>query len=203
MSALGQCHPVRADDVEAVLGLARALRVDLVVVGPEVPLVAGLGDVLRSVGIAVFGPSRSAAAIEGSKSFAKEVMAAAGVPTAALLGEPVAPCVLKADGLAAGKGVVVCRTQSDVDAGLEELSQLGGALVVEELLEGTEVSILALCDGFMAAALPAAQDFKRAFDRDEGPNTGGMGSYAPVPSIDRDELERLVDLTCRPVVAEL
>ena len=116
IAALGRCHPVRADDVEAVLGLARALRVDLVVVGPEAPLVAGLADVLRSVGIAVFGPSRSAAAIEGSKTFAKAVMAAAGVPTAAILDEPVAPCVLKADGLAAGKGVVVCRTQAEVES---------------------------------------------------------------------------------------
>jgi len=203
IAALGQCHPVRADDIEAVLGLARALRVDLVVVGPEVPLVAGLADVLRSVGIAVFGPSRSAAAIEGSKSFAKEVMAAAGVPTAAILDEPVAPCVLKADGLAAGKGVVVCRTQAEVEAGLDELSGLGGPLVVEELLDGPEVSVFALCDGVSARALPTAQDFKRAFDGDEGPNTGGMGSYAPVPAIDVDELERLVDLTCRPVVAEL
>jgi len=203
IAALGQCHPVRADDVEAVLGLARALRVDLVVVGPEVPLVAGLADVLRSVGISVYGPSRSAAAIEGSKTFAKEVMAAAGVPTAAILDEPVAPCVLKADGLAAGKGVVVCRTQAEVEAGLAELAGLGDALVVEELLEGPEVSVFAVCDGVSAVALPAAQDFKRAYDGDDGPNTGGMGSFAPVPSIHGDELERLVDLTCRPVVAEL
>ena len=203
IAALGRCHPVRADDVEAVLGLARALRADLVVVGPEVPLVEGLADVLRSVGIAVFGPSRSAAAIEGSKRFAKEVMAAAGVPTATILEEPIAPCVLKADGLAAGKGVVVCRTQAEVEAGLAELAGLGGPLVVEELLEGPEISVFALCDGVTARALPAAQDFKRAFDGDEGPNTGGMGSYAPVPEIDADEVERLVDLTCRPVVAEL
>ena len=118
IAALGQCHPVRADDVEAVLSLARALDVELVVVGPEGPLVAGLADVLRSVGIPVFGPSQAAAAIEGSKTFAKALMAAAGVPTAAMLAEPVAPCVLKADGLAAGKGVVVCTTQAEVEAGL-------------------------------------------------------------------------------------
>jgi len=203
IAALGHCHPVRAEDLEAVVDLARALSTDLVVVGPEVPLVGGLADVLRSVGIAVFGPSRSAAAIEGSKTFAKAVMAAAGVPTAAILEEPVAPCVLKADGLAAGKGVVVCRTGEDVQAGLAELEGLGWPLVVEELLEGPEISVFALCDGVSAVALPAAQDFKRAFDDDEGPNTGGMGSFAPVPGIDSDELERLVDLTCRPVVAEL
>ena len=203
IAALGHCHPVRSDDVEAVLGLARALRVDLVVVGPEVPLVAGLADVLRSVGIPVYGPSRAAAAIEGSKSFAKDVMAAADVPTATRLAEPVAPCVLKADGLAAGKGVVVCTTQDDVAAGLAELDGLAGPLVVEELLEGPEVSVFALCDGVSAVALPAAQDFKRAFDGDRGPNTGGMGSFAPVPGLGSDEVERLVDLTCRPILDEL
>ena len=203
IATLGQCHPVRADDVEAVLGLARALDVDLVVVGPEVPLVAGLADVLRSMGIAVFGPSRVAAAIEGSKTFAKMVMAAAGVPTAARLAEPAAPCVLKADGLAAGKGVVVCRTQAEVESGLAELAGLGGPLVIEELLEGPEISVFAVCDGVIAHALPVAQDFKRAFDGDLGPNTGGMGSYAPVPGFGADAIEELVDLTCRPVLAEL
>ena len=203
IASLGRCHPVRADDVEAVLGLARALEVDLVVVGPEVPLVAGLADVLRSVGIPVFGPSRAAAAIEGSKSFAKDVMLAAGVPTAARLAEPVAPCVLKADGLAAGKGVVVCTTQADVEAGLAELAGFGGALVVEELLTGPEVSLFALCDGVSARALVAAQDFKRAYDGDRGPNTGGMGAFAPVPGLGTDEVERLVELTCQPVLDEL
>jgi phosphoribosylamine--glycine ligase len=203
IAALGRCHPVRADDAEAVLGLARALSIDLVVIGPEVPLVAGLADVLRSMGIPVFGPSRAAAAIEGSKSFAKDVMAAAGVPTAARLADPVAPCVLKADGLAAGKGVVVCTTQAEVEAGLAELEGFEGPLVVEELLDGPEVSVFALCDGVSARALAVAQDFKRAYDGDRGPNTGGMGSYAPVPGLSRDEVERLVELTCRPVLAEL
>jgi phosphoribosylamine--glycine ligase len=203
IAALGQCHPVRADDAEAMLGLARALAVDLVVVGPEAPLVAGLADVLRSMGILVFGPSRGAAAIEGSKTFAKAVMAAAAVPTAATLPEPVAPCVLKADGLAAGKGVVVCTTQAEVDAGLAELEGFDGPLVVEELLEGPEVSVFALCDGVAVRALPVAQDAKRAFDGDRGPNTGGMGSFAPVPGFDDAAVDELVDLTCRPVLAEL
>lgn len=203
IAALGSCHPVAADDGEAILGLARSHGIDLVVVGPEVPLVAGLADELRRNGIHLFGPSREAAAVEGSKRFAKEVMRAAGVPTAAELPEPAAPCVLKADGLAAGKGVVVCRTQAEVDAGLAELAAFPGPLVVEELLEGPEVSVFALCDGVRAVALSAAQDFKRAYDGDEGPNTGGMGSYAPVPGIDRAEVERLVDLACRPVLAEL
>jgi phosphoribosylamine---glycine ligase len=203
IAALGQCHPVRPDDAEAVLGLARALEIDLVVVGPEGPLVAGLADVLRSVGIAVFGPSRAAAAIEGSKTFAKAVMMTAGVPMAARLTDAVAPCVLKADGLAAGKGVVVCETQAEVEAGLAELDGLSGPLVIEEMLDGPEISVFAICDGVTAHAMPVAQDFKRSEDGDRGPNTGGMGSYAPVPGFDEDEVERLVDLTCRPVVAEL
>jgi phosphoribosylamine--glycine ligase len=186
-----------------VLGLARALQIDLVVVGPEVPLVAGLADVLRAGGVSVFGPSKGAAAIEGSKTFAKDVMAAAGVPTAATLDEPIAPCVLKADGLAAGKGVVVCHTQAEVDVGLVELAALGGDLVIEELLEGPEISVFALCDGATCLALPVAQDFKRAEDGDVGPNTGGMGSFAPVPGFDAVGIETLVDLTCRPILAEL
>ena len=203
IAALGQCHPVRGDDVEAVLGLARSLDIELVVVGPEVPLVAGLADALRSVGIPVFGPSRAAAAIEGSKTFAKAVMAAAGVPQAATLPEAVAPCVLKADGLAAGKGVIVCTTQAEVEAGLAELEGFDGPLVIEELLEGPEVSVFAICDGSNAIGLPVAQDFKRAYDGDAGPNTGGMGSYAPVPGLNVTEAEALVDLACRPIFAEL
>ena len=127
----------------------------------------------------------------------------AGVPMAATLAEPVAPCVLKADGLAAGKGVVVCQTQADVEAGLAELDGLAGPVVVEELLDGPEISVFAICDGVTAHALPVAQDFKRSEDGDRGPNTGGMGSYAPVPGFDGDAVERLVDLACRPVVAEL
>lgn len=203
IAAFATCHPVRGDDAEAVLDLSRALQVDLVVVGPEVPLVAGLADVLRSAGITVFGPSRAAAAIEGSKTFAKDVMAAAGIPTAARLAEPLAPCVLKADGLAAGKGVVVCSTQEDVQTGLAELAGLAGPLVIEELLDGPELSVFALCDGMRAIPLSVAQDAKRAEDGDRGPNTGGMGSFAPVPGFGDDEIEELVELTCRPVLAEL
>mgnify|MGYP000185605129 CR=1 FL=1 len=203
IARLGDCHPVLADDAEAVLALARSLAAELVVVGPEVPLVGGLADVLRTNGVAVFGPGRGAAAIEGSKSFAKAVMRAAGVPTARDLPRPLAPCVLKADGLAAGKGVVVCHTQSEVEAGLSELVDHPGPLVVEELLEGEEVSLFALCDGLDATALPAARDFKRAFDGDAGPNTGGMGSFSPVPGVDSDEVEDLVDRVHRPVLGEL
>ena len=203
IAQLADCHPVLAEDAEGILGLARFISADLVVVGPEAPLVAGLADVLRRSGISVFGPRRAAAAIEGSKSFAKEVMTAAGVPTAARLPVARAPCVVKADGLAAGKGVHVCRTQDDVEIALRELTRLGGDLVVEELLEGPEVSLFALCDGRVAAPLLPAQDFKRAYDGDEGPNTGGMGSYAPVPSLDAAACEALADAVHRPVLAEL
>lgn len=198
-----ECHPIRAEDAEGILGLARSLDVDLVVVGPEAPLVAGLADALRRFGIAVFGPGRRAAAIEGSKSFAKEVMLAAGVRTALRLPIARAPCVLKADGLAAGKGVFVCRTQAEVEAALRALRPLGGDVVVEELLSGPEVSVFALCDGSTAVPLVPAQDFKRAFDGDEGPNTGGMGSYAPVPGLEADWVEELLTAVHRPVLEEL
>jgi phosphoribosylamine--glycine ligase len=194
------CHPVRAEDADALLALARGLAVDLVVVGPEAPLVDGVADLLRDEGIAVFGPSRAAARIEGSKRFAKDVLRAAGVPTAATIDVARPPCVLKADGLAAGKGVFVCRTRAELETSLRAADALGQPLLVEELLEGTEVSAFALCDGVNAVALPAAQDFKRAYDGDAGPNTGGMGSLSPAPEVDPEEL---VETIHRPVVAEL
>jgi phosphoribosylamine---glycine ligase len=203
IARLGECHPIRAEDSEGLLALAGSLEADLVVVGPEGPLVSGLADVLRPAGIAVFGPSGAAAAIEGSKSFAKEVMAAAGVPTAAQLPIARPPCVVKADGLAAGKGVHVCRSQSELDAALRAVGASGGGVVVEELLEGPEVSLFAFCDGRAAVALVPAQDFKRAHDGDEGPNTGGMGAYAPVPGLGEAEVEELLATIHRPVLAEL
>ena len=203
IAALGTCHPLRPEDSEALLGLCHQLGIDLVVVGPEAPLVAGLADDLRHAGIAVFGPGAAAAQIEGSKSFAKEVMQAAGVPTSAELEEPRAPCVIKADGLAAGKGVFVCRTDEDVAAALPKAEALGGRVVVEELLEGEEVSLFALCAGEDALALAPAQDFKRLRDGDEGPNTGGMGSYSPVPAVGAERVDELVDAVHRPVLAEL
>jgi phosphoribosylamine--glycine ligase len=203
IAALGQCHPVRADDSEALLDLASALGIDLAVIGPEVPLVAGVGDELRRGGVAVFGPSAGAAAIEGSKAFAKDVMQAAGVPTAATLAIARPPCVVKADGLAAGKGVVVCRTQAELDAGLAAVSAFGGPLVIEELLDGPEVSLLALCDGRSAVPLAVARDYKRAYDGDQGPNTGGMGTFAPVDGFDEAAVEELLAAVHRPVLAEL
>jgi phosphoribosylamine--glycine ligase len=203
IARIGQCHPVRAEDGEGLLALCRELEIDLVVVGPEAPLVAGLADVLRHAGVAVFGPTAEAARIEGSKSFAKDVLDSAGVPTARRLAVARPPCVVKADGLAAGKGVFVCRTDSELDAGLRGVSALGGELLIEELLEGEEVSLFALADGRDAMALAPAQDFKRIGDGDEGPNTGGMGSYSPVPGLGEPEVEELLDSVHRPVLAEL
>jgi phosphoribosylamine--glycine ligase len=203
IAALGHCHPIRAEDGESLLDLARTLDVDLVLVGPEGPLVAGVADELRHAGIAVFGPGRAAARIEGSKLFAKAVMEAAGVPTAETLAVARAPCVIKVDGLAAGKGVFVCRTTEELDAGLLAASAFGGPLVIEELLEGEEVSLFALSDGRTVVPLPAAQDFKRIGNGDTGPNTGGMGSYSPVPRLGDGEVEELIDRVHRPVIAEL
>jgi phosphoribosylamine--glycine ligase len=201
IAALGHCHPVRADDAGGLLDLASTLELDLVVIGPEAPLVAGVADQLRHAGIAVFGPGAQAARIEGSKTFAKDVMRAAGVPTATTLAAARAPCVVKADGLAAGKGVFVCRTEPELDAALRALEAIDETIVVEELLAGREVSLFALCDGQRAVSLGAAQDFKRAFDGDAGPNTGGMGAYAPVTWLtDGDEL---VERIHQPVLDEL
>ncbi len=203
IAALGDCHPVRAEDGEALLGLARSLGAELVVVGPEGPLVAGVADELRHAGIAVFGPGRDAARIEGSKAFAKDVMRAAGVPTAEALAVARPPCVVKADGLASGKGVFVCRTTEELDEGLRAAAAFPGPLVIEELLEGEEVSLFALSDGREVIPLAPAQDFKRIGDDDLGPNTGGMGSYSPVPILRPGEAEELLERVHRPVVAEL
>jgi phosphoribosylamine---glycine ligase len=199
IAALGRCHPVRAEDGEGLLGLAGALEIDLVVVGPEAPLVAGVANELRHLGVAVFGPSAGAARIEGSKSFAKDVMRAAGVATAETLSVARVPCVIKADGLAAGKGVFVCRTQEELDAALRAAAAFGDSIVIEELLEGEEVSLFAVCDGARAVPLPAVQDFKRIGDGDEGPNTGGMGSYSPV-AVDADDFVAAIH---QPVLDEL
>jgi phosphoribosylamine--glycine ligase len=203
IAALGRCHPVRAEDGEGLLDLASSLEADLVVVGPEAPLVAGVADELRHLGLAVFGPSAEAARIEGSKSFAKDVMRVAGVPVAEPLSVARPPCVIKADGLAAGKGVFVCRDQHELDEALHAATAFGDAIVIEELLEGEEVSVFALCDGARALPLPALQDFKRIGDGDQGPNTGGMGSYSPVAGLGTAEVEEFVETIHQPVLDEL
>jgi phosphoribosylamine---glycine ligase len=201
IAALGTCHPVRADDADGLLDLALTVEAGLVVIGPEGPLVAGVADHLRQSGIRVFGPSAEAARIEGSKTFAKDVLRTAGVPTAESLAVARVPCVVKADGLASGKGVFVCRTHDELDEALRAVQEFGSELVIEELLDGPEVSLFALVDGSRAVALGAAQDFKRIGDGDTGPNTGGMGAYSPVPWL--GDVAELVGRIHQPVVDEL
>jgi phosphoribosylamine--glycine ligase len=198
---------------------ARDREVDLVVVGPEAPLVAGLVDELAEAGIAAFGPSRDAARIEGSKAYAKELMRDCGVPTASHVlfrdrEEAAAhmacasyPAVLKADVLAAGKGVIIAADERDARAALDVFfaeRRFGDTeVVLEEFLEGEELSLLALCDGERAVPLAPAQDYKRIFDGDEGPNTGGMGSYSPVPGVDSERAEEIAAIAHQPIVDEL
>jgi phosphoribosylamine--glycine ligase len=203
IAALAHCHPVRADDAASLVSLAQELRIDLVVVGPEAPLVAGLADELRHRGVAVFGPSAAAARIEGSKAFAKEVMEAAGVPTARTLPIAQPPCVLKLDGLAAGKGVWVCRTKDELDSALQVAQAFDQPFHVEELLEGPELSVFAVAAGEAAVAFPPARDYKRIGDGDSGPNTGGMGSFSPLPDAADDEAPEILETVHLPVLREL
>jgi phosphoribosylamine--glycine ligase len=203
IAKLGECHPIRAEDGESLLALARTLSADLVVIGPEAPLVAGVADELRRGGVTVFGPSAAAAQIEGSKSFAKDVMRAAGVPIAETMSVARVPCVVKADGLAAGKGVFMCHTQEDLDEALLAVKSLGDQWVIEELLEGDELSLFALVDGLNILPLPESRDYSRVGDGDTGPNTGGMGSYSPVPELDEGQIAELAETIHRPVVEEM
>ena len=208
-------HSIDANDPEAVTALAASLEADLVVIGPEAPLAAGVADALRGAGFAVFGPSRAAAQLEASKAFAKQVMAAANVPTAmARVANTVdeaadaldtfgAPYVVKDDGLAAGKGVVVT---SDRDEALEHARacfEAGGSVVVEEYLNGPEVSLFVLSDGRHVVPLAPAQDFKRIFDGDDGPNTGGMGAYSPLDWAPAGLVEDVVRRVAQPTVDEM
>jgi phosphoribosylamine---glycine ligase len=203
IAALAHCHPVRADDQPALVSLARELRIDLVVVGPEAPLVAGLADELRHRGIAVFGPSAAAARIEGSKSFAKEVMDAAGVPTAQTLPVARPPCVLKLDGLAAGKGVWVCRSEDELQSALQVANAFDQPFHVEELLEGPELSLFAVAAGEIAVPFPPARDYKRIGDGDTGANTGGMGSFSPLPDVPDGDAQEILETVHLPVLREL
>jgi phosphoribosylamine--glycine ligase len=203
ISGLGQCHPIRAEDGDSLLELARTLGSDLVVIGPEAPLVAGVADQLRRAGVSVFGPSAAAARIEGSKGFAKDVMRAAGVPFAERLSVARVPCVVKADGLTAGKGVFVCRTDEELDSALTAVREHGEDFVIEELLEGEELSVFAIVDGSIVLPLPESRDYSRVGDGDTGPNTGGMGSYSPVQELDAERVAELVETIHRPVIEEL
>jgi len=208
-------HAIDANDPAAVTALAAKLDVDLVVVGPEAPLVAGVSDALRERGIPVFGPSRAAAALEGSKAFAKQIMASAGVPTAmakvaAGLEEAAealdtfgAPYVVKDDGLAAGKGVVVTSDRAEALAHAQACFEAGGSVVIEEFLDGPEVSLFVISDGTDVVPLAPAQDFKRIFDQDEGPNTGGMGAYSPLEWAPAGLVQEVIDRVAQPTIDEM
>ena len=216
IAADAECVDLDAGDVEAIVEAARSREVGLVVVGPEAPLVAGAVDALEEAGIPAFGPSAGAARLEGSKAFAKELMKEAGVPTAShtvlrsreeALGQISCasyPAVLKADGLAAGKGVIICEREADAREAVEVFfteARFGQTeVVLEEFLEGEELSLLALCDGENVVPLAPAQDYKRIGDGDQGPNTGGMGSYSPVPGFDPERVDEITDTVHRPIV---
>jgi phosphoribosylamine---glycine ligase len=215
IAELAQVHAVTATDPGRVTDLAARTGADLVVIGPEAPLVAGVADALRAAGIGCFGPGADAAMIEGSKSFAKQVMTDAGIPTAAArtcrdeaearaaLDAFGPPYVVKADGLAAGKGVVVTDDHEEAMRHAAAVFATGGTVVIEEFLDGPEVSVFALADGRTAVALLPAQDFKRAYDGDAGPNTGGMGAYAPLPWAPPGLTEEVLATVVRPALAEL
>lgn len=211
IAEVAELHQVDALDGKAVAALATELGAELVVVGPEAPLVAGVADAVREAGIPVFGPSKEAAELEGSKAFAKDVMAGAGVPTARsyvctnpdeveeALDAFGAPYVVKDDGLAAGKGVVVT---ADLDKAREHANACD-RVVIEEFLDGPEVSLFAITDGVTVVPLQPAQDFKRALDGDEGPNTGGMGAYSPLPWADPKLVEEVMQTVLQPTVDEM
>jgi phosphoribosylamine--glycine ligase len=221
IAEIAETVPIAADDIAGLVVFAREQDVDLVMPGPEAPLVAGLADALAEAGIACCGPSAAAARLEGSKAFAKQVCDAAGIPTAAWESftdaEPArafvrrrgAPIVVKADGLAAGKGVVVAATEAEalaaIDAMMEarQFGDAGASLVIEECLDGEEISVFALCDGSDALLLGAAQDHKRVGEGDTGPNTGGMGAYSPPPGFTPALAASVMDRIVRPTLAEM
>ena len=209
------CHPVDAQNPVAVVELAGELNIDLVVVGPEAPLAAGVSDALRDAGFDVFGPSKAAAQLESSKAFAKDVMAAANVPTGgsvvatnedeadAALDKFGAPYVVKDDGLAAGKGVVVTSDRAEALAHANACFTASSQVVIEEFLDGPEVSLFVLSDGDNCLPLTPAQDFKRIFDNDEGPNTGGMGAYTPLDWLPENFVDEVVAKVAEPTIEEM
>ena len=220
IAQVATCLDIAAGDIEGIVDACNTHDIDFVVIGPEVPLVAGLADALIADGIKVFGPTRAAAALEGSKGFMKDLCAKYGIPTAAygrfndatrakdFIARTGAPIVVKADGLAAGKGVIVAETVSAANAAVDDI--LGGAfgaagaeIVIEEFLEGEEASFFALCDGKDVLPLAGAQDHKRVGDGDTGPNTGGMGAYSPAPILDTVMAGRVMAEIIRPTVAAM
>lgn len=221
IARVATCHPVGVGDIPGLVDLAAHLAAGLVVIGPEAPLAAGLADALERRGVAAFGPKKSGARLEASKTFAKQVMEFAQIPTAeartfesapaaiAYVEEQGGPVVVKADGLAAGKGVTVCDGPADARAAIldameqHRFGDAGNTILIEERMEGPELSILAFCDGTTVLPLPAAQDFKRSLDGDRGPNTGGMGSYSPVPIATDGIIDQVMDRILNPVAAQL
>jgi phosphoribosylamine--glycine ligase len=220
IAELATCIALDMADPAAVLAFVREQEIGFVVIGPEAPLVAGLGDVLAAAGVKHFGPSKAAARLEGSKGFTKDLCREAGIPTGAYgrfgdaasahayLAEQSVPIVVKADGLAAGKGVVVAETRAEAEAAIDAcfagaFGAAGAEVVIEEFLEGEEASFFALCDGKHALALATAQDHKRVGDGDTGPNTGGMGAYSPAPVMTPDLVQRTMDEIIRPTVAAM
>jgi phosphoribosylamine--glycine ligase len=216
-----ECVPIGAEDVEALLAFARGENVDVTVVGPEAPLVAGIADAFEDSGLAVFGPTKAAAQLEGSKLFAKEIMADAGAPTGGYmrftdhrsaldhLASASYPVVVKANGLAAGKGVTVAQTRDEAQTAVDEalvarrFGIAGEVILIEEFLAGPEVSLLALCDGPTVVPMAPAQDYKRIFAEDQGPNTGGMGSYCPVPGFSAATADMIAEEIFQPVLEAL
>jgi phosphoribosylamine--glycine ligase len=221
IAQVAECVPIGVEDFDKLTAFATENRIDLVVVGPEAPLVKGIADRLRAAGIAVFGPSQKAAEIEGSKGFMKDLAAKYNIPTARYrrFTEPQAakdfartlpvPVVIKADGLAAGKGVVIAADYNEADAAIDDMmvnhqfGQAGDSVVVEEFLKGEELSFFALCDGETALPLASAQDHKQVGDGDTGPNTGGMGAYSPAPVATPEIERRIMDEIMRPALAGL
>jgi len=221
ISELAECVSIAADNIRGLLQFALREKIDLTVVGPEVPLVDGIGDVFRENGLLLFGPSKETALLEGSKAFSKEIMTKYGVPTAAYeiftnvneakhyVIEAEMPLVIKADGLAAGKGVVISESSEHAVATLTQMMEekifgdAGSKVIIEKKLEGEELSILVLTDGKKIIPLASARDHKRAYDHDRGPNTGGMGAFSPSMKIPESEIGKIIDLAVRPIVEGL
>ncbi|MBL8659844.1 MAG: phosphoribosylamine--glycine ligase [Rhodospirillales bacterium] len=221
IAALAECIPLSPDRLKEIVDFAISHAVDLVVIGPEAPLVAGLADLCEAAGLAVFGPSAKAAMIEGSKGFMKDLCARYGIPTAAYgrFDEPDAakefihrhgaPIVVKADGLAAGKGVIICHNENEAFAAVDHImieaafGKAGSEVIIEECLQGEEVSFFVLVDGNDIVPLASAQDHKAAYDGDEGPNTGGMGAYSPAPVLDESLTRAVMETIVRPTVDAL
>ena len=220
LTPLGETLSLAETDPVVITDFAKTEAIDLVVVGPEAVLATGLGDMLRAAGIACFGPGKVAAQLETSKSFMKDICAAAGAPTAAygkfanaegakaFLREQTAPYVIKADGLAAGKGVIIAQTLTEADAAVDDMlggrfGAAGAELIIEEFMDGEEASFFAISDGETIIPMIAAQDHKRAYDGDKGPNTGGMGAYSPAPVFTQAVYERTINEIIKPVIAQM